>query len=140
MKNKELVRVQLVAESSGWGYKLIVGQWAVEDPENLAALTKLSRGGIVQIPIYIAEQIANLVNVETGEMVSIVNQIRLSEDALRQKYKKEESDPVKSEIKESVQKMKKSKKKIKPTESEGIDKPVETEGDDEFYEQNKTED
>jgi len=109
------VRVKLIQESSGFGYSGGIVNWIVESDENLGKIQKLSNGNVVEIPEKIAKSIYNLVNVETGEVISYKHSLSISKDEVLMRYKeqgKEEITKTRENLKETLI------SRIKPLESE----------------------
>jgi len=109
------MRVKLIQESSGFGYSGGIVNWIVESDENLGKIQKLSNGNVVEIPEKIAKSIYNLVNVETGEVISYKHSLSISKDEVLMRYKehgKEEITKTRENLKETLI------SRIKPLESE----------------------
>ena len=109
------MRVKLIQESSGFGCSGGIVNWIVESDENLGKIQKLSNGNVVEIPEKIAKSIYNLVNVETGEVISYKHSLSISKDEVLMRYKehgKEEITKTRENLKETLI------SRIKPLESE----------------------
>lgn len=80
------MRVRLISESTGFGYKGSIVSWISEAEENVQLLEKLQSGLTVEIPARIAKAIFNLVDVETGEVVSSRTTLTTSLEEIKKKY------------------------------------------------------
>ena len=125
------MRVQFVKESSGFGYRSKIATWLAESDENLGKLQKLQKGNVVEIPNHIAGSIHNLVNVETGEVISGRSEIHISKDEIKKRYLKagletsakvrksfDEVKPVKTTLEIKKVETVKGEDKIKPLNEE----------------------
>ena len=108
------MRVQLIKESSGFGYTAKIVEWLTQDEENIFTLNRLQEGQIVELPSNIAPDVHNLVNIETGTIVSkmcILNSITVNQ--VKELYGKNLSaGEVRSQV-EQVFKIKKQPTKLK---------------------------
>lgn len=81
------MRVQLIKESTGFGYKAKVLNWIAEDSEALGLVQKISRGEITEIPDTYCNCIFNLVCPDTGLIVSSeFSLVGVDEEFIKQKY------------------------------------------------------
>jgi hypothetical protein len=129
------MRVQVIRESTGFGYSQKIIDWITEADENLGKLEKLKKGEIVEIPERITRGIYNLVDVETGLVVSRRTFTELSPEEIKRIYAKpsmapqsktrkiiketlgiETSDDTKVESEVATTKLKLKPKKEKETE------------------------
>lgn len=88
------MRVRLIQESTGFGYSGNTVNWIVESDENLGKIQKLQKGVIVEIPEKIAKGIYNLVNVETGEVISYQHSIFIPIEEVMIRYKEQGKEEV----------------------------------------------
>lgn len=131
------MRVRLVNESSGFGYSSNVVNWMVQSEENLGKIQKLQKGSIVEIPEKIAMSIYNLVNVETGEIISSRNTINISTSEVIKNYKESGKEEI-VKTRESLKTVFEEKQivKIKPL-NEIIRKESEEDSDIQFLNEEK---
>lgn len=80
------MKVRLIKESSGFGYSSKIVEWMVESDENMGKLEKIKKGKTVEIPERIAKRIHNLVDVETGNSISIRCQTHLNANEIKERY------------------------------------------------------
>jgi hypothetical protein len=80
------MKVRLIKESSGFGYSSKIVEWMVSSEENMGKLEKIKKGKTVEIPERIAKRIHNLVDVETGNIISVRCQTHLNEVELKKRY------------------------------------------------------
>lgn len=113
------MRVKLIKESSGFGYGSKVINWMVSDPENLNTLNRLKSGNICEIPKNIASGIHNIVNVETGEIVSTqCSLVGITREEVKNRYKTQKDT---SHISRTMRTLKVSKPVRKPKITESQD-------------------
>jgi len=114
------MRVQLIKESTGFGFNSMVANWSVEDIENITLLEKVKKGIIVELPERVAINIYNLVDVDSGEIVSKISNASITSNELKLKYKSTKEDTkLKAEIKASFKP--KVKIKTKPQVKEEVE-------------------
>jgi hypothetical protein len=103
------MRVQVIKESTGFGFTSKAVSWISSDPENLNSVNRLKDGQIVEIPERIAHHFHNLVNVETGKIISLSFNLNkgTSVDKIKQAYKKEED---RTQIRQDVSRVLKANK------------------------------
>lgn len=82
------MKVRLINESSGFGYSSKISTWIGENEEHLGKLKNIQKGDTVEIPEKIAISIHNLVNVETGEIISRRSSVKLSSNEIKKRYMK----------------------------------------------------
>lgn len=80
------MRVKLVKESSGFGYSYKISSWLAQSDENMGLLKKLQKGAVVELPEKVAMSIHNLVDIETGKMISRRYQLSITEDEVKHRY------------------------------------------------------
>ena len=88
------MRVRLIQESSGFGYSGNIVSWIVENDENLGKIQKLEKGNTVEIPDKIAKSIYNLVNVETGEVISYNHSLLITIEDVMKRYKEKGKEEI----------------------------------------------
>lgn len=81
------MRVKLVQESSGFGYSGKLANWLAESDEHIGLMQKLKAGKVVEIPDKYARMIYNLVNVETGEIISRRHSLFIDAEKIAKIYK-----------------------------------------------------
>jgi len=113
------MRVQLIKESTGFGYGSKVIQWLVQDSENINTANRLKEGQICEIPDKVAIGFHNIVNVETGEIISLSYNLQdITKEEIKEKYQIEDFKQS-TELKKNVSKiLKATKPKIKYTKEE----------------------
>lgn len=95
------MRVRLVQESSGFGFNQRIIPWMTESEENLHLLEKLQTGVACELPENIAKNIWNLVDIETGKIVSLRSSFEISIEEVSKRYiDKRKSDT--SQIREAA--------------------------------------
>jgi hypothetical protein len=105
------MKVKLIHESTGYGYTANVTNWIVEDPENINTALRIKEEAVVEISDKIAPHFHNLVNVETGEIVSrSFSLIDITVEDVRKKYKLFEDN---TELRTDLKKVFKNKKENK---------------------------
>jgi hypothetical protein len=107
------MKVKLIPESSGFGYSGKIVNWIVESDENLGKLQKLQKGNTVEIPEKIAKSIYNLVNVETGEIISYNHSVFITTDEVIMKHKEQGKEEI-VKTREVLKEVFTEKVKIKP--------------------------
>ena len=80
------MRVRLIPESTGFGYSGKIVDWITEAEDHVQLLEKLQSGLTVEFPARIARSIFNLVDVETGEVVSTRTTLMISKEEIKKKY------------------------------------------------------
>lgn len=99
------MKVKLIKESSGLGYRSNLVSWLVSNEENLAALDRLSQNLEVDIPKEKAKLIYNLVDVETGEVISNYSNLTISKNEIKKRYQNKKyikQAEVKTEIRKII--------------------------------------
>ena len=81
------MKVIYVKQSRGFSFGVTTANFVTKDIENAELLKKLKEEKIVDLPLTVARDISNLVDVITGLPVNPKNGILLSKEECIQKYK-----------------------------------------------------
>lgn len=117
------MKVKLISESTGFGYSGKIANWIVSQEEHIQTLEKLQSGLTVEIPEKIAKNIFNLVDVETGAVISYVANLFITNEEVKKKYtdrRLQAVAPIKNEIKSIFNdaKQKSNSRNVSPIEEE----------------------
>lgn len=113
------MKIQLIKESSGFGYSRQVCTWLSADIENINKINSFRQGEVIEVPEVVAISFHNAVDVETGIVVSKHKDLTITEEALKHRYLNlpEEKETKVEDLGTSMKTLKQNSEKLKHAES-----------------------